>query len=254
MRSYAKTSLFRSSMRLVVLIAVEIGSLQALSRLGSVSFLRTPGLDLSAWRLWLATTPPQDAIVSALRLGATACAAWLLAATGLSIAARLTRIPGLVRATEWTTPRAVRRLIDRAVALSVVATLAGGSAALAGGGAPPAPVVVMVGGQTGVLLPAGARSGATPVASPLPLPPAPLPTTQAPAHAPGRRPDRHTVQPGDNLWSIAAGHLAGNGITVSNGRIAPYWQDLVQEARPGLRSRNPDLIFPGETVPLPPIT
>ena len=65
-------------------------------------------------------------------------------------------------------------------------------------------------------------------------------------------PDRHTVQRGDNLWTIAAGHLADTGVTRSNGQIAPYWRELVQENRASLRSGNPDLIFPGETVALPP--
>ena len=58
----------------------------------------------------------------------------------------------------------------------------------------------------------------------------------------------------DRLWTIAADHLADSGITLSNGRIAPYWKELIQENRSGLRSGNPDLIFPGETVTLPPIS
>jgi nucleoid-associated protein YgaU len=65
-------------------------------------------------------------------------------------------------------------------------------------------------------------------------------------------PDRHTVQWGDNLWAIAAGHLADNGVIRSNGQIAPYWRELVQDNRASLRSGNPDLIFPGESVVLPP--
>lgn len=218
MRSCAKTSL-------LVLTGTQIASLRALSLVGSIPFLRTPGFDLPSWHLWLATTPPQDAIASLLRLVALGCTWWLLAGTGLHLAARLTRIPGLVRATRWTTPQAVRRLIDRAVALSFVATLAGGSAALAGGGPPPVPL---------------------PVVSPQPAPMPAAPPAQRP-------PDHHTVRAGDNLWSIAAGHLADRGITLSNGRIAPYWRDLVQENRATLRSGDPDLIFPGETVSLPPI-
>jgi hypothetical protein len=248
MRSDAKSPHSRPFWRLLALVAVEVGALQALSRLASLAYLRTPGADPSAWRLWLASTPPQDAVVAVLRLVATGGAWWLAATTALYLAARLARVPALVRALEWTTPRAVRRLVDRALALSVIASLAGSTAAFAGGAPPaPVPVVAVVGGEPGVLLPAGTSLGTQPVPSPepLPIPALTAPTSPAP-------PDRHTVQWGDNLWTIAAGHLADTGVTRSNGRIAPYWRELVQENRASLRSGNPDLIFPGETVALPP--
>src|SRR5882762_6742011 len=105
MRSCAKTSLINGFLRLLGLIAVEMGCLLTLHRFGSLTFLRTPGADPAAWRLWLASTPPQDAVASALRLAATACTWWLLATTGLYVAARLGRLPRLVRALEWSTPR-----------------------------------------------------------------------------------------------------------------------------------------------------
>src|SRR5229473_6859366 len=179
MRSHAKYHVDSSLLRLLVLISMEIGLLDALYRLQSLPFLSIPGADPPAWRLWLASTPPQDAVAAVLRLVATVAAWWLLATTGLYLAARLTRVPAMVRALEWTTPRAVRRLIDRAVTLSVIASLAGGTAAFAGGGNPPAPVVAVVGGQPGILLPPGTRPGAQPQPSPeplpLPVPPVPVP-------------------------------------------------------------------------------
>jgi nucleoid-associated protein YgaU len=243
MRSDAKSPHSRPVWRLLALVAVEVGALQALSRLASLAYLRTPGADPSAWRLWLASTPPQDAVVAVLRLVATGGAWWLAATTALYLAARLARIPALIRALEWTTPRAVRRLVDRALALSVIASLAGSTAAFAGGAPPaPVPVVAVVGGEPGVLLPAGTQPAPSP--EPLPLP---IPSVVSPAP-----PDRHTVQWGDNLWTIAAGHLADTEVIRSNGQIAPYWRELVQDNRASLRSGNPDLIFPGETVALPP--
>ena len=261
MRSHTKSCVDISLLRLFGLISMEIGLLDALYRLESLPFLRTPGADPPAWRLWLASTPPQDAVAAVLRLAATAAAWWLLATTGLYLAARLTRVPAMVRALEWTTPRAVRRLIDRAVALSVIASLAGGTAAFAGGGNPPAPVVAAVGRQPGILpLPVtgpGAQPQPSPEPFPVPLPPAAsVPERSAlreGATQPGP-PNRYTVQRGDSLWTIAANHLADSGVTRSNGRIAPYWKELIQENRGGLRSGNPDLIFPGETVTLPPIS
>jgi nucleoid-associated protein YgaU len=252
MRSYAKSPHSRPVWCLLALVTVELGALQTLSRSGSLAFLRTPGADPSAWRLWLASTPPQDAVAAVLRLVATGCAWWLASTTALYLAARLARVPGLVRALAWTTPRAVRHLIDRALALSVVASLAGSTAAFAGGAPPaPVPVVAVVGGPPGVLLPAGTSLGTQPVPSPEPLP---IPTVvlPRPAPPPPPPPDRHTVLRGDNLWTIAAGHLADTGVTRSNGQIAPYWRELVQDNRASLRSGNPDLIFPGEAVALPP--
>ena len=263
MRSHAKYYGCAGLLHLLMLIGMEIGLLDALYRLESLPFLRTPRADPPAWRLWLASTPPQDAVAALLRLAATAAAWWLLTTTGLYLVARLTRVPAMVRTLEWTTPRVVRRLIDRAVALSVIASLAGGTAAFAGGGNPPAPVVAVVGGQPGILLPPGTRPGAKPQPSsePFPLPApvpqvAPVPKSSAPGEgaAPPGPPDRHTVQRGDNLWTIAANHLADSRITRSNGRIAPYWRELIQDNHSSLRSGNPDLIFPGETVVLPPTT
>jgi hypothetical protein len=270
---HAKYHINDSLLLLLVLISMEIGLLDALYRLESLPFLKTPGADPPAWRLWLATTPPQDAVAAVLRFVATAAAWWLLATTGLYLVARLTRVPAMVRTLGWATPRAVRRLIDRGVALSVIASLAGGTAAFAGGGNPPAPVVAVAGRGPGTLLPVGTGPGTQPQPSPEPLPvPAPPvvsfpPAASVPPVAPVPEssalregaaqpapPGRYSVQPGDSLWTIAANHLADSGVTRSNGRIGPYWKELIQENRSGLRSGNPNLIFPGETVTLPPIT
>lgn len=59
----------------------------------------------------------------------------------------------------------------------------------------------------------------------------------------------HVVQPGDNLWSIAATHVhehAKAGI-----RVGTYWHAVIAANRPHIRSGNPNLIYPGETILLP---
>src|SRR5438445_8015065 len=245
MRSHTKFCVDISLLRLFGLISMEIGLLDACYRLQSLPYLRTPGADPSAWRLWLASTPPQDAVAALLRLAATAAAWWLLATTGLYLVARVVRVPAMVRTLEWTTPRVVRRLIDRAVALSVIASLAGGTAAFAGGGNPPAPVVAGVGRQPGILLPRGTRPGMQPQPSPeplpVPIPPvasippaaqvppvAPVPESSAlrEGAAPPGLPDRYTVQRGDNPWPIAANPLAASGGTGPHGPIPPVWQTV----------------------------
>jgi nucleoid-associated protein YgaU len=35
--------------------------------------------------------------------------------------------------------------------------------------------------------------------------------------------------------------------------ISPYWRVVIETNREGLRSGDPDLIYPGETVVLPPV-
>jgi hypothetical protein len=88
--------------------------------------------------------------------------------------------------------------------------------------------------------PATPPSGST---SPAPVPPAPaVPLT-------------HAVVPGDNLWEIAAAHLA-----TASGRpraelgaldIAPYWTQLCMVNRPHLVSGDVSLIYAGEMIELP---
>jgi hypothetical protein len=67
----------------------------------------------------------------------------------------------------------------------------------------------------------------------------------------------HTVARGEHLWSIAAGQIA-----MATGRppaelapadVASYWLRVVEINRPRLRSGNPNLVYPGEVVQLPPL-
>jgi nucleoid-associated protein YgaU len=71
-----------------------------------------------------------------------------------------------------------------------------------------------------------------PTAPPVPATPLPAPSAT------------HRIEPGEHLWSIAAGHAAD---------VAPYWRRLVELNRPHLRSGDPDLLYPGETIELPPV-
>jgi nucleoid-associated protein YgaU len=59
-----------------------------------------------------------------------------------------------------------------------------------------------------------------------------------------------TVRPGDHLWKISARHLHQNS---PDSRVSPYWRRVVAVNTPSLRSGDPDLIYPGETITLPPI-
>jgi hypothetical protein len=68
---------------------------------------------------------------------------------------------------------------------------------------------------------------------------------------------RHQVVRGDNLWTIARDHLAEarnrSAADLSDREIADYWVAVVKENQGRLRSRDADLIYPGEVVELPPV-
>lgn len=61
------------------------------------------------------------------------------------------------------------------------------------------------------------------------------------------------VRPGDHLWKIAGEHLS---IVLdrppTRDELARYWVEVIDSARPVIRSGDPDLIYPGEEIPLPP--
>jgi len=244
MRTYAKSTTASQSLRLGILLLLEAGSLPALVRLGSLPFLATPGLRLSGWGSWVATTPPADALAAVARLVALVLAGWLLAGTCLYLAGRLARLPGLVRAAGHAVPRPLRRLVDATLAVAVSAAVTAASPAFAAGPpGPPAP------GFPAVRVTASAQP-------PAPSRPAPAPAPrQAPA-APAPGPDTHVVAPGESLWSIAASALAAaspGGSPPDTRQVARYWVEVVAGNRPHLRSGNPNLIFPGEPVTLPPL-
>lgn len=61
------------------------------------------------------------------------------------------------------------------------------------------------------------------------------------------------VEKGDHLWSITAEHLkASTGEEPTAVEITPVWVQVIEANRARLRSRDPDLIYPGEIVVLPP--
>lgn len=60
----------------------------------------------------------------------------------------------------------------------------------------------------------------------------------------------HVVEPGDHLWALAESRLMSeHARRVTDAEIAPYWRTVI-EANP--RLADPDLIFPGDVVVLPP--
>jgi hypothetical protein len=119
-----------------MLVGFELGALVALHSLGDLPFLRVPFGDLTGW---LAVTPPEDALAAVVRLLALGCAWWLAGSTALYTLARLSRVPGAIRATERATLPGVRRVADRAVAVTLTATTVAGVGGPAAAATPPPP-------------------------------------------------------------------------------------------------------------------
>lgn len=248
---------------LAALLAGQIAAARLLHGLGTLPWLRVGWDDPAAW---LAVVPAEDAVMAALRLLALAATYWLIASTTAYTLARASHLPGAVRSVQWATLPAVRRVADRAVAV----TLAGSAAVVGAQGLALAEVLAPPAVSAPSALPgdpAPAREPAIPAPAPEPEPDAdPAPAAgedpkPAPAGGPGNAPDAasafpspergaatHRVVPGDNLWAIAAGLL---GEDATDAEIHGPWRAMVEANRDRLRSGDPDLIFPGEHLVLP---
>ena len=273
---------------LVLLVAGEAIAVVALHRLGGVDGFAIPRHDLGRW---LQQSTSEEVLLAGVRLVALVAAWWLLGSTLLYVAARVARLHGAARAFGWAALPAVRRWVDRAVAVSIVAATALGAGRPAAADPPPptgpasAPVVVDVDHRDPAsvpsLPPSGVRTGQAVDSPPAPtVPPtgttSPPPTTAplvprtalppvvpfmppapaAPPPAPGAG-ATHTVTGGEHLWSIAAARVAGATgkptVDLSPAAIAPYWLRVVELNRHRLRSGNANLVYPGEVVELPPL-
>lgn len=271
--------LIRRSTSVAAVVMAESGALVLLHRLGSYGPTAVEWGDLGRW---LADTPPEDVLIALVRVVALVLAWWLAASTTLYAAARAIRVPSLVRAVEWATFPAIRRLVDSVAVTTIAAgSMLGTSGIAAAAPADETPVVVQLGAEgTSVTTapryrprPAGSvdtvgTAPATAVAAVTTAPPArtAIPSDVADGGdgssstaGAGEAPDdaaNYVVQPGDNLWRIAERHVAKltgrSEKDVANAEVGRHWTRLVDHNRGRLRSGDPDLIYPGENLTLPP--
>jgi hypothetical protein len=223
---------------LVGLLGAEAGAVVVLERLGRVPGFAPPHHGIAQWAL---RAPTEDLFAVTGRLLGLALAWWLLAATALSMARRV--VPGCRRlgALDAVTPAVLRHTLDRALVLGIGASLGFAS-----------------------LHPAGAATLDVPVPrTPVPGVPATTTTTTAPATGsraattpPKTEPTAGNsfvvVRPGDNLWVIATRAAQAAGRSTRPSEVAPYWRRVIAVNTARLRSRDPNLIFPGERIVLPP--
>lgn len=223
---------------------------------------------------WLEASDSEEAIGGLLRSIGLLISYWVLGSTALYIAFDLRdrgRRPGWVT---LITHRSIRRIADRALAAtltaSIVATPIGPAVA-----EPPSAPIVFETETDGIPVPHVRMdmtdrspdrapeadqvleefSAANEASSPSPprLTPMPIPTPTAAIVV--DQSQNHTVVRGDNLWTIAADHIASThtgGPDVS--QITEYWLKVIAANRDTLRSGDPNLIFPGELVALPTLT
>jgi hypothetical protein len=244
-----KMHFVRRSASLLVVLSGETVAVAAVHRLGTRAPFNLPLDDVDPWL----RAAPADALVAALRVVALVLAGWLLLATIAYACASAVSIPSAVRACEWATPRAIRRTIDRALAVSIVAGAVTLPASAHGAGAVqdrPPPVSVNVRSGRGLgSLPSEWSPPVTVEHTPV-VPVVDRPRDSSTATV--------VVTPGDNLWELSAAALArGTGrerVTLADDEIARYWRTVCDVNRDTLRSGNVDVIYPDEIVALPPVT
>jgi hypothetical protein len=159
---------------------------------------------------------------------------WLLASTLVYLMFRAAQAPA-IRKVDWATLPMVRRLADRISTRSLVRVLAA-----------PLPLLDLV--TPGyVPIPPDSTQSQTAV-SEAPVAETPIVATQR-AEA-----IEVTILAGDNMWTLAESRLHEvMGRPPTDAETGPYWRRVVQANRNRIISGDPDLIFPGEVLILPPV-
>lgn len=199
-----------------------------------------------------ASAGPVPGGFAALRWVAMVLCVYLSATTVAELAARATRVPGLVRTTDLVTLPVVRRLVSRAVATGLTLSLAAPGAthvlaATTAAAETTTPPTLRADG------PPAAEPPPTLRAAPLPPDPPPAPTT-GPAPAPDTGGDRWVIAGGDHLWRVSEATLRARwGRAPTDAETADYLQVLIGANRQRLVvPDDPDLVFPGQAFDLPP--
>lgn len=200
--------------------------------------------DPGSWSGWVGGRSAPTAAMAVLRLLALALGWYLLAVTAIGVVLRLVRAGQLVTVADVVTLPFVRSMVQAGLGLGVAGASVAAVASLAT--QPPRPPTVAdlaLGADHEPLVTLVAETA--PVLRRLPEVAPPPVATEAP---------RWTVAPGDHLWSIAERTLAGAWQrTPAEAEVLPYWEQVVARNRASLADpANPDLLFPGQELVLPP--
>lgn len=232
----------RAALELVGVIAGLALVIVVLQRAGRGDLAAPPLHSWPAFTDWLHERDGVTAAFAVLRLVALAVAWYVAATVALGSVGRITGRRGLVRVTDAVTASPVRWLL----ATFAVAPVMMGS--LAHDAKPPAETAAATATDALVLLPD------TPTADDR-LTLLPGDDGTATMHRLPDAPPTWTVQRGDHFWHIAEDTLAEAwGRRPTDNEIDPYWRQLIDLNRAKLvHPGNPDLIFPGQVMDLPPV-
>lgn len=246
-------------LRLARLLAIEAALVSGLHALARLDGFGVRGSDLDSW---LSAAPSEDAVAAAVLLVALVIAYWLLISTVGYACAIASGRPRLTRAVQLVTVPAIRRLTGRALAISIaVASVTGSFSPAIADGTDPTVAVVEVGPDGQLRPPGTAPEEKSPVLPPH-LDRAPLGADPRIVEVPsvadqpaGAVAHTVTVRRGDHMWSLAEQHLGRvlGRTDLGDHEVARYWVAVIDANRSTIRSGNPDLIYPGEVLTLPPV-
>lgn len=251
----------RLRLRLLTWMAFLAALLMVLTQLDSGA-LAGPSLnEPSSWWTWLSHGDSTAHVMALLRLAVFGWCGYL-AAVALAQLVGSFRGMGLVRgAADRMTSATARRILKGTIVVALAAPAPAGASTAAR-----PPVMVLVTPTTTIATTTSTTSTTTSTAAPpanaapaahahgpQPSPTQPSPQTPTPiAPSPGQP---WKVEAGDHLWSISERALSAHrGRDVSDIEIAPYWRDVI-EANTSLLvdPDNPDLLYPGQVLTLPPL-
>ena len=213
--------------------------------------------------IWATEREPDVVAMVLVRLLALALGYHLLFTTALAVVGRVVHAPRLVALADAMTLPIFRSAAGRLAGLALSAsTVLGGALPSASASTAPARSVadpLPPSADTGPTLiervalapePAAPAEGSTATIRSVPPAIAPGPARVEVAAA-GPAPTLHRVKPGDHLWGIAEEAVrAAVGHPPSDAEVDPFWRQVIL-ANPDLV--DPDLIFPGQLVVVPPV-
>lgn len=252
--------------RAVATFTVSVAAALILHRLGA-GRLAPP--DRWSWREasgWADERGTITASMALLRLASLGAALHLTVVSAVALVAGVTRCHPVAQVASRLTPRVLRPALGLALAPLFVPAdpvfAAEGAPVMVqvdGPAATDAPIMRWVGptGSTTTITPNPAPPPAMAAVAATTTPPVPIaaPTTTAQAPAPtAPTNETWTIRRGDHLWRVAAETVENRlGRTPSTGEIGRYWRTLIEANRDRLVDpANPDLVFTGQVLTLPP--
>lgn len=198
---------------------------------------------LHGFRAWADARGPVVAAVAVLRLAALAAASWLAVVAVVAAVADALGATGVAGAAERSLPPALRRLLTGLAGAGTAGVVVLGASGTATPGSAVAPPAV----ERLVRLPA-LPGDPPPTATMAVLDDEPTAPAEEPAAA-----SAWTVEPGESLWSIAEELVAERlGRPPTDAEVDGPWRQLVDANRDRLVGGDPDRLFPGQVLVLPP--